>query len=173
MHITLRPARIEDAAALAELGRITFCQNFAHLYTEQNLQGFLEGNYAPKLQAEEIAHPENHITLAVDGEGALVGYAKSGRCKLPVDAPAQPSYELHRLYLLPEAQGSGAGAALMQDALDYFRAAGAASVYIGVWAENHRAQAFYKRFGFTQVGEYHFMVGDHADDEFILQKCDW
>lgn len=172
MSFTLRPARIEDAEALSRLGRVTFIQNFAHLYTNENLQIFLDGTYAPKLQAEEIAHPDNHIMLAFKGD-ALVGYAKSGPCKLPVENPPLPAYELHRLYLLPEAQGTGAGAALMEDALAYFRAAGAASVYIGVWAENQRAQHFYGKFGFARVGEYHFMVGDHADNEFILQMQTW
>lgn len=168
----LRPATLDDAVTLSELGRVTFIQNFGHLYSEKNLNDFLDGTYMPRLQADEIAYSENHITLACVGE-KVVGYAKSGPNKLPVDNPPQPSYELHRIYLLPEAQGLGAGAALLQDALDFFARKQAASVYIGVWSENQNAQAFYRKYGFDVVGQYQFMVGEHSDDELILRMQVW
>ncbi|MBM3617773.1 MAG: GNAT family N-acetyltransferase [Alphaproteobacteria bacterium] len=168
----LRPATLDDAVTLSEIGRVTFIQNFGHLYTEKNLNDFLDGTYMPRLQADEIAYPENHIMLACVGE-KVVGYAKSGPNKLPIENPPQPAYELHRIYLLPEAQGLGAGAALLKDALDYFARKQAASVYIGVWAENHNAQAFYRKYGFEPVGQYHFMVGTQADEELILQMQLW
>lgn len=128
--------------------------------------------YMPRLQADEIAYSENQVTLACLGD-KVVGYCKSGPCKLPVDNPPQPAYELHRLYLLPEAQGLGTGAALMRDALEFFALKKAASIYISVWSENTNAQKFYRKFGFDVVGHYHFMVGEHADDELILQMQLW
>jgi diamine N-acetyltransferase len=165
---SLRAATPDDAAALSELGRKTFIENFGHMYSSRNLNDFLDGIYMPRLQLDEIAYPENRVAL-IWMNGNPVGYAKSGPCKLPVENLLQPSYELHRLYLMPEAQGIGAGAALMRDALDFCEERGAAGIYLGVWEENHKAQAFYKKFGFEYAGRYEFMVGEHADRELILR----
>jgi ribosomal protein S18 acetylase RimI-like enzyme len=43
-------------------------------------------------------------------------------------------------------------------------------LYVGVYSENFRAQELYRRYGFEKVGEYHFMVGDHADLEWIMRR---
>lgn len=167
----LRSAQPGDAEALAELGARTFTENFGHLYTPENLQAFLDGVYAPRLQQDEIAHPDNHIMLAFV-EGKMKGFAKSGPCKLPIENPPQPAYELHRLYVDGDAQGLGIGKGLIDDAMAFFKRRRAASIYVGVWQENHRAQAIYQKYGFETIGHYFFEVGDHQDDELIMQlKC--
>lgn len=165
---TIRMATEEDAAALSAAGRETFIQNFGHLYTPQNLTDFLDGVYMPLLQLQEIRTPENFIQV-VECEGKIVGFAKSGPCKLPIaDMPAR-AYEIHRLYLDTNIKRSGLGSQLMQNALDYFTQKEAQAVYVGVWSGNKAAQAFYENFGFRKAGEYHFMVGKHADDEWIMR----
>ena len=40
-------------------------------------------------------------------------------------------------------------------------------MYLSVWENNARAQAFYRRYGFEHVGEHKFMVGNTADRDFI------
>lgn len=168
----IRPATAADAEALSVLARDTFCENFAHLYTADNLQQFLDGVYAPRLQQQEIQHPENFFRL-VEQDGKLIGYVKACPCHLPVaDMPAG-AYEVQRLYIRAEAKAAGLGSKLMDECLHYFAAQGASSVYLGVWAENHAAQKFYQRYGFRKVGEYHFMVGTHADNEWIMQLEHW
>jgi ribosomal protein S18 acetylase RimI-like enzyme len=39
-----------------------------------------------------------------------------------------------------------------------------------VWSENTRALRFYAEYGFTKLGQYQFMVGDHADQEWIMRR---
>lgn len=60
----------------------------------------------------------------------------------PVDVP----YMLDRLYLRPEAQGSGVGQALFEAAV------GDRSVYLWIIANNPRAERFYRRNGFVPDG---------------------
>ena len=43
-------------------------------------------------------------------------------------------------------------------------------LYVGVYSENFRAQELYRRYGFEKVGEYRFMVGNHADLEWIMRR---
>lgn len=169
---TLRPATEADAAALSKLGRETFTRTFGHLYTQENLTAFLDGVYAPALQLQEIHAPEYRVMLA-ELEGKLVGYATSGPCKLPIADKHPQAFELYRIYILPEGKGQGIGSALVEDALRFFAESGAPEVYVGVWSENFPAHAFYHKLGFEKVGEYHFMVGNHADDEWIMRLTDW
>ena len=54
-------------------------------------------------------------------------------------------------------------------ALAAARQHGADAVQLSVWAENVRAQAFYARYGFRKIADIDFWVGNHRDDEFLLE----
>ena len=66
--------------------------------------------------------------------------------------------------------GRGTGTMLMDWALARARALGCDAVQLSVYSENHGAQRFYERYGFTKVGEYGFPVGKTVDHEFILKR---
>lgn len=44
-----------------------------------------------------------------------------------------------------------------------------AAIYLSVFSENQGAHRFYQRWGFSKHSEYEYMVGNHADHEFIYQ----
>ena len=54
----------------------------------------------------------------------------------------------------------------MDWAIDRSRAR-AAILYLSVFTENRRAQAFYRRYGFVDVGRNAFRVGNHIDEDRI------
>ena len=167
--ISIAKATPNDGELLCRLGRETFIETFGHLYSAEDLTSFLTENFQPQIQAEEAGDPNYHLAISYLG-GEAVGYAKSGPNKLPITNPAQPAYELHRIYLRRKAKGCGLGKMLLNDALAFFAKQGAGGIYLGVWAENIRAQKFYAGFGFRVIGEYDFMVGAQADHELIMQK---
>lgn len=167
-----RAPLIEDAGALAALGRETFIDTFGHLYSAANLNAFLDRVHGLPAVAAELADPARAYRVA-EVDGALVGYAKIGPMSLPVANPPATALELKQLYVLPAYKGQGVAATLMAWALDQCHARGARDVYLSVYADNPRAQAFYRRHGFTIVGHYKFMVGDHADDEHIMHLQLW
>ena len=79
--------------------------------------------------------------------------------------------ELKRLYVRATHQGQGLGRLLMDMALaEMGDRYGQAPQWIGVWSENHKAQALYAACGFVRVGAYQFAVGETMDDEFILRR---
>lgn len=172
MTITLRKATAEDAETLAQLCRDAFDDAFGHQYTPQDLAQFFDESYTAAVQLHEITHPDMHVMLAEE-QGKVIGYALSGRCKLPVTDMHPDSYELQRLYLRKEATGKGIGSLLLKDAFAFFAARSAAEVYVGVWSGNTGAQKFYRAAGFEKIGGYHFMVGNHADDEWIMKHRTW
>ncbi|MDT8759014.1 GNAT family N-acetyltransferase [Sphingomonas psychrotolerans] len=163
--ISYRDATAADLPAIDALFRESFIATFGHLYSPENLAAFL-ARFTPDAWAEEFATPGLAFRLAED-EGGLIGYCKIGPVTLPV-APGPDPVELRQLYLRERGKGSGAAQALMDWALATARARGAATLWLSVYIDNHRAKRFYERYGFVDRGRYAFMVGDHADEDRLM-----
>lgn len=164
----IRRAGSADAKALAEIGRATFTETFGHLYPPGDLADFLAEAYGAVRIAGDLADPAKASWL-VEAEGEVVGYAHAGPCGLPHAEVRPEDGELKRFYLLKPWQGGGLGGRLFDQVMDWLRADGPRTVWIGVWSENHGAQRFYARRGFRKVGEYDFPVGCTVDREYILR----
>lgn len=160
------PADADDVAAVAAEA---FTATFAHLYPPEHLQQHLADWMPAAKCAAQIADPAWPMMLWRDDAG-LSGYAKLGPIdfSLPADyGDAADTIELHHLYMLDRAKGSGAAQALMSWAIDHARGAGFARMVLSVFIDNHRAQAFYTRYGFVEVGKNSYVVGDTVDDDRI------
>lgn len=166
MH--LRLAVPEDAASLADLGRRAFVAKFGHLYRPQDLAGFLAASHTEGKVAAELADP-NMIVAVIEDEGTLQAFCKLALAStLPRSTDARRPLELKQLYTDPERLGRGLGARLMDWALATAHARGADAIELSVWSENPEAQRFYARYGLARTGEVTFMVGDHADEDWIF-----
>jgi len=101
-----------------------------------------------------------------------VAYLHCGPVTLPhADADPITQGELKRLYVHSSQQGKGLGKTLMTVAAGWLSETyGDAPQWIGVWSQNHKAQALYMSQGFEKVGGYQFAVGKTMDDEFILRR---
>lgn len=163
---TLRDAMPMDAPALAALARRTFAETFGHLYRPEDLAAFLE-NHTPDRWAAELTDPAYAVHVA-DAGGELVAYAKLGPPSLPFE-PRGRSIELRRFYVLAPFHGTGLASALMDWVLARARAGGAEDLYLSVFVDNHRAQAFYARYGFERIGRYGFKVGNHVDEDHVMR----
>jgi diamine N-acetyltransferase len=154
-----------DAPALAELGRQTFVETFAHLYKEEDLASFLAEHHNEEVWRRQIESGEQAVRLVEDSDRA-VAYARLTPLELPAE-PAGPAIELSQFYVLKPWQGQGIAQQLMDWVLDEARRRAAREIFLSVWSENHRAQAFYRRYGFSFVKPYAFMVGEQADEDEI------
>lgn len=171
---SLREATPDDAAALAALKlatfRETFLEDFAIPYPPDDLARFEAETYGEERIAAEIADPAHRTWLCETAAGTLLAYAHAGPCKLPHDEATLHSGELYQLYVRRAAQGLGLGRRLLATALDWLGATYPGSLWLGVWSRNERAQAVYAAAGFRKVGDYHFMVGNHRDEEYIFRR---
>ena len=165
------PVEPRHIPALSQLAMATFTETFAHLYPPEDLSAFLEKSYAPEKLAAETTDPAQFWRIVYDGDDA-VAYLQCGPVGLPhTDADPARAGELKRLYVHSSQQGKGLGRMLMAVALGWLdEIYGQAPQWIGVWSENHKAQALYLSYGFERVGEYQFPVGQTLDDEFILRR---
>jgi ribosomal protein S18 acetylase RimI-like enzyme len=162
----VRSATSADLPAIDHVFRVSFCDTFQHLYEPDDLQFFL-GQFTPEAWQAELSSPEFSFAVGEDG-GQTLGYAKLGPVKLP-HVEAEGAIELKQLYLLREAHGTGLATRLMDWALAESRTRGARRMALSVWTDNHRAQAFYRRYGFEDRGPYAFMVGKQADEDRVWE----
>jgi GNAT superfamily N-acetyltransferase len=164
--IEWRDAGPGDAATLAAIGRDSFTETFGPLYTPENLAAFLVSHSEENWRGE-LSDPRFAVRLAEAG-GRAAAYAKLGPPSLPVEAGAG-TIELRQFYVLKPWQGAGLAATMMDWVLAEARARGAGEIQLSVFVDNARARRFYERYGFECVGQYHFMVGTHADDDLIMR----
>ncbi len=168
MAIDIRAAFDEDAGTLAALGAETFVTTFGHLYPENDLTAHLRKSHTAEIYRNLLADPEYSLWIAETENGEAVGYAVAGPCSLPVPDMPKAAGELMRLYLKKGAQGGGVGAQMLDLALQ-FLSDRFDHVYLSVYKENVAAQRLYERFGFVKIHDYFYMVGEHADPEWIME----
>jgi len=173
MTTVVRPATIADATRLSEFGATTFRETFERENTPQDMARYLSEAFTPERQAAEIADPSGTVLVA-EHQGPsgdeLVGYAHlvSGPPPTVVRGPAP--LELKRLYVARAWHGHGVAQALMDAALTAARAHGAQTLWLGVWERNARAAAFYRKYGFTRVGEHTFVLGTDPQTDWVLAR---
>ena len=168
--ITIRPATLEDAALLAQIGARLFDQTFRAQNTPEDMEEYLASTYSPDLQRAEIADPDRATVLAFDGAGTPLGFATTRRGTRSNGVVSERPVEVQRIYVDRESHGSGIGAALMNSCVERARAWSADVLWLGVWQENPRAIAFYKRQGFEVVGVQEFMVGRDVQHDFVMAR---
>ncbi len=173
MQIEYRAVTPNDTEALSALGRDSFCDAFAHLYSAENLNMFLEKSYAMPVIASEIKDPNRLYHVAASGD-ELLGYCKlklrtdfAGETR--ADMAGRKIIDLSQLYLRSDVTGKGIGDALMRWVLGHAKQHGYNDILLSVYAENLGAQRFYARYGFTKYADTYFMVGNHRDDEFLYR----
>ena len=196
----IRRATPADAEALSTLARTCFTQTFGHLYVPADLETFLNEAYAPDVLRAELEDPNRATWFLFEDEAdegfsrpnpspavncapepvdeapassashAPIGYVTACPAHLPHPDVAPGDGEVQRLYILRGHQGGGHGTTLLRTALEWLERDGPRTLWIGVWSENYGAQRFYARHGFEIVGEYSFMVGNHADRELITRR---
>lgn len=168
--IVVRRARPQDAKLLAQLAESTFRNTFAASNSAENMDAHCRASYGEALQSREIAD-ESMLTLLAEVDARLVGYAQLRLGRAPACVVANAPGEIQRLYVHRDGHGRGIAQALMQASLDALRARGADVVWLGVWEHNPRAIAFYRKTGFTEVGDHVFQMGNDPQRDVVMMRA--
>lgn len=168
--IGVRLAVAADAALLADLGARAFSDAFLFSTTAPDMDAYLAEAFGPGVQAGELADPERTFLIAED-EGAVAGYAQLRRGTAPACVPGRLPIEIVRFYSDAPWIGRGVGAALMQASLDLAASECRDTVWLDVWDRNHRAIAFYRKWGFAPVGNATFRIGDDVQSDLIMSRA--
>ena len=153
---------------MADLAAATFRDAFGADNDPADLALHLARSYGVAQQAAELAHPAI-TTLVASVDGELIGYAQLRLGRPPTCVTAARPLEVWRFYVAGAWHGRGVAQQLMAAAIAAARDRGAASLWLGVWENNPRGQAFYKKSGFVDVGSQTFLVGTDEQTDRVME----
>ena len=168
LSCTIRRAVPADAVPLADLATRTFSDTFGADNTPEDMAQHLAKSYGPTQQLAEIASPKT-ITLLAHCDG-LAAFAQLRHGPAPACVLATDPIELWRFYVDKGWHGRGIAKQLMQAVLDEAAEAGVSAIWLGVWERNPRAIAFYRKFGFEDVGAHEFRLGADLQTDRIMVR---
>jgi ribosomal protein S18 acetylase RimI-like enzyme len=172
--VAVSRATAADTAELAAVAARTFPLACPPTTTADDIADFVATHLSEARFAEYVADPDRTV-LVGRVDAAIVGYVMLVGASLDTAADdvrhavtTRPATELSKCYVLPQAHGTGAAAALVTAALDAAAAQGAAAVWLGVNQENARAQRFYGKHGFTVAGTKTFHLGAAVENDYVM-----
>lgn len=149
--INFRPGERNDAVTVAALSVQVFLGTYATEGVRADLARAALRDYSEQAFLARLANPGCRFVLA-EAQSGLVGFAEVDVVAKTAAVEGLPGCELVRLYVQPQAQRSGIGAALLNEAEVLVRNVGTSHLWLTVWEDNLPALAFYARMGYADAG---------------------
>ena len=167
--IEIKKATQADLQAIHDMAQVVFRHTYREILSSEQMEYMMEMMYSlPNLhqQLEEghnyyIAYDASADLVSGDGgQNASCGYVSVQR--QGVDQDRVEVFHLHKIYVMPHAQGRGVGVRLFQTVVDYVRSASRqqkARIELNVNKHN-TAVAFYKHIGMRIIHEEDYPIGN-------------
>lgn len=173
MPVHVHLARDADLTELAAVAAAAFPLACPPSAPASEVAAFIAANLTEQHFARYLDDADRAVFVASDER--ILGYSMLVRGE-PTDTDVlravalQPTIELSKIYVLPQAHGSGVAAALMTTTLAHAASWGARCMWLGVNQENQRAQHFYAKHGFTVSGTKTFQLGSRVEHDYVLVR---
>ncbi len=158
-----------DAEALTEFAARTFYDAFAPTNSTENMEAYMSENFTPETFSAQLADP-HAVFLIAEIEGVLAGFAKLQNGDTPDCVKGIAPIEIERFYVDQRFHGGGVAHSLMQACFDHAERSGHQTIFLGVWENNPRAIAFYRKWGFEIVGAHVFQMGNEAQNDYLMER---
>ncbi|MGV9377444.1 ribosomal protein S18-alanine N-acetyltransferase [Nonomuraea sp. NPDC003707] len=119
-------------------------------------EGMMRGELA------DMPRSRHYVVALVDGE--IIGYAGL--------AAAADQADVQTIAVLEKHQGTGIGGALLTELLAEAGRRGAREIFLEVRADNPRAQAVYRHYGFEDIGTRRRYYDDGTDAIMMRRNLD-
>lgn len=161
--IDVRPARVGDAAELAEVHAAAWREAYSGIIPALTLEKMIVRRSAPWWRV----NVQRKTFLVLQVGPVIAGYASfapmsRGPAIRSAAGRGGGAAEVQEIYLKPEYQGIGLGGRLFKGALKRIRAKGYSRVLVRALAENTRANGFYLRLGGSLVAKGDETLGDRT-----------
>ena len=156
----VRPAEIDDAAAIAAVHVASWRTTYRNLLPADFLTALDESSYEARWR-RTIREGVGRVYVAED-QGRVVGFASGGRERAGEDRYAG---ELYAIYVLEGAQHRGHGKRLVQAVVTAIRQMKLPNMIVWVLRDNQPARAFYERLGGVYVRSQPITIGTSLLEE--------
>jgi ribosomal protein S18 acetylase RimI-like enzyme len=170
IDVHIRDAVESDAESLSSFAATMFRETYRPTASRTGLETYIARHFRADIQAAEIAAPDER-TLVAERAGELVGYAQlrtgaAPECVHAGSGAAGAAIEIRRFYVASRWHGHGIAQRLMSACLQ--GGARGLPVWLGVFANNARAIAFYKKCGFRVAGDATFYMGETPEQDYVM-----
>jgi ribosomal protein S18 acetylase RimI-like enzyme len=156
----VRPAVVEDAAAIADVHVASWRTTYSGLLPEDFLGSLDEAGYEGRWR-RILEDGSSRVYVAADGPD-IVGFASGGR-----ERAGESGYEgeLYAIYILRDSQGRGHGRRLVQAVVGGLRELALRDMVVWVLRENAGARKFYERLGGVYIRTQPITIGSSSLQE--------
>lgn len=140
--MNIREASTADILLIRSLAFATWPVAYKEMISPEQIAYMLELMYSEASLREQISE-KGHRFLIAEQDGRSIGFASHEPHHLGATRT-----RLHKLYVLPDVQGSGAGGMLLETVMEAGKAAGDRAIDLTVNKRN-KALRFYQRRGFV------------------------
>lgn len=160
----IRAATDHDIPAIRAIAWRTWPVAYGDILSPAQLTYMLDLMYSELALAEQMT-VKGHRFAVVELNGEVIGFAGYEH-----HHHRRHSTRLHKLYVLPDAQGTGAGKALLHHVINAALLAGDDLLELNVNRFN-KARSFYERHAFRVVRDEVIDIGqDHVMDDHVMER---
>lgn len=157
----IREGSPEDVPLIRQLAERTWWPSYREILSAEQIRYMLQELYSQPALLRQMEH--GHRFLLLQEAGQALGFAS---WSLLVDPKKS---RLHKLYVVPEAQGKGAGRRLLEEVESHARDRACDSLELNVNRFN-KARYFYQKLGFEIVGAEDIPIGPFFMNDYIMRK---
>jgi ribosomal protein S18 acetylase RimI-like enzyme len=166
--ITIVPVELKDVEKLQAISRITFSQTFTEHNSAEDMDAYLNKSFSIPQLSSEIANVDSEFYFAQEG-ATVIGYLKVNTGTAQTESKEPNAFEIERIYVDADFLGKKIGQLLFNKAIELAKAKNKSYVWLGVWEENHRALAFYKKNGFVPFDKHIFKLGNDEQTDIMMK----
>ena len=191
-QMMLRPATLTDRALIRSISERTWPSTYGHIISQEQIDFMLDWMYSDTSLEQQMNNGCSFYIASIKKENEQwydVGFCSvspededekekeekaeekeeedENNCTEKVKGAK--AHKLNKLYVLPAAQGTGAGKALLNKAIEVAKAAGSGSLFLQVNKQND-AYTFYLKHGFVKEQEFKFDIGNgFFMDDYVMR----
>lgn len=159
----IRQLAKEELSKVQSIAHRTWPSTFANILSPEQIEYMLNWMYDLKMLESQLE--KGHTFLLSEENGVELGFAG-----FELNYSEGPKAKLHKIYLLPEAQGKGAGKALILEVAGRAKKSGQKSLLLNVNKYNQKAIDFYLKMGFQEIYKEVIDIGNgYVMDDVVME----
>jgi GNAT superfamily N-acetyltransferase len=169
-EIQITPAGLSDRAFIRSISERTWPSTYGHIISQAQIDFMLDWMYSDASLEKQMNTGCEFYIASIKKENEQ--WDAVGFCSVSSEEEEDSNeiaHKLNKLYVLPSAQGTGAGKALLTQAIEIAKAAGSSSLFLQVNKLN-TAYTFYLKYGFIKEAEFKFDIGNgFFMDDYVMR----
>ncbi|GHM98571.1 N-acetyltransferase [Cytophagales bacterium WSM2-2] len=162
--IEIQEASVKEIPIIQQIASDTWYVTYGPLQPREKIEYLYELMYSTSSLTEQFEKKGHKFILAKDETG-YQGYAG-----YEINCEGKNATKIHKLYVLPSAQGKGVGKEMMNFISAVAQANKNQTLLLNVYRKNP-AMNFYERIGFKKAAEVNIPVGNgFTMEDFVMEK---